>query len=268
MSTIKFSDAFDQYYQLKQKYEKSKKQLIEKISKSNSKKEKYNYFNSNIKCINCKQIGGTIFNQTKNILTAKCNCKTPCNLNIELHRAIYNNINDEVINIENDLLKIKSDVIFTKLNYLFGLVSQTETESTFSKLKENLIKIKSIYETFLKKQENIINNQERKNNVDAFNIRLNEYINEFKTIVSKYVISYTEPEAYYENNNEVIINSIKLYLDNMVPLNDKILNSKYLENYTIKDDDDINYLIQNNYKYSNLFIKINSTEEKVIKFQK
>ena len=42
MSTIKFSDAFDQYYQLKQKYEKSKKQLIEKISKSNSKKEKYN----------------------------------------------------------------------------------------------------------------------------------------------------------------------------------------------------------------------------------
>ena len=57
-----------------------------------------------------------------------------------------------------------------------------------------------------------------------------------------------------------------LYINTLTPLVKRIMNLNYPINYIYTDDNDINYLIQNTYKYSDLDIKTKNTENKVIAF--
>ena len=95
-SNINFTDAINYYYKLKRQYEKPHKNHIDKLLNNDQmtlkeKQEKAAAFKS--KCISCGSLGGTIFKQEQNILSAQCgNTQNPCKINIKLQKGKYDNI--------------------------------------------------------------------------------------------------------------------------------------------------------------------------------
>ena len=79
------STAIIRYYKLKGDYNKKYQNAKKKITKSglSLSQMKKKLKTMQMKCINCKQNGGTIFGNTNGILTAKCgNTVSPCPLDL------------------------------------------------------------------------------------------------------------------------------------------------------------------------------------------
>jgi hypothetical protein len=149
----------DAYYKLKQKYQEGINARKEKIKKETIPvKEKRLKIKKLIgKCVNCNKPGGTIFEERNGTLKAVCGSKTPCNLNINLKRKMYDNMRDleqkNIKTIENK----KMNIIITKLDYLFGLVtSKDEIVDKFNTLKNELAQVSESQLVIQKKYGDII----------------------------------------------------------------------------------------------------------------
>ena len=117
--------AIDNYFKLKQKYEKQINDYIGKIRKNESltKREKRSLFKEfQPKCVNCKQVGGTLFTNKDRVLRAKCGSAEPCKLDIEINEGHYAN----VINLDENYSK-NIDAIKT---YIISSMSIKKHETT------------------------------------------------------------------------------------------------------------------------------------------
>ena len=256
MSTISFYDAFNEYYKLKNKYDKSLKRLSEKITISGDSNKKEKYENAKI-CIKCKQKGGTLFTQKENLLIAKCNSSNPCTLNIQLQRATNKNIKDELTIINNSIITEKQKTILAKLDYLFSIKDAEITKIDFNNFKKNFIELTKKYENYLNYYNNLTNNKETKSLLKQLNKNLFDQIE----ITKNNIIEFNKT-----SNIKFIKESIDDHINIIKPLIQKIQTLNYPLNYIYTDDNDINYLIQNNFNYTDLDIIINNTENKVISF--
>ena len=260
MSSISFNNAFEEYFKLKNKYMKKYIKEKEKISKLQefSNSEKLEKLKKNILCIKCKQSGGTLFEQKDNLLIAKCQAVTPCSLDIQLQRASFKNVNEEISHLDNKIINMKQETILIKLNYLFTINNNKETESNFNIIKEKFIKLTNTYDKYLNYLNNIVNNLDDKNNLIELNKNLNYNISQIKD-------NFLEYER--TNNTQFIKDNIELHVNTMLPLLKQIQKITYPINYIYKDEDkNLNYLIQNTFDYNNLDIQINNTQNKVIVF--
>ena len=60
------------------------------------------------KCVNCKQVGGTIFTETAELLRATCgNSDKPCKLDLAIKRKKFAHINERLVSTKEDLEKYK-----------------------------------------------------------------------------------------------------------------------------------------------------------------
>tara|TARA_Y100001980_G_C14543772_1_gene322642 strand:+ start:268 stop:1056 length:789 start_codon:yes stop_codon:yes gene_type:complete len=260
MSSITFDNAFEEYFKLKKKYMKKYNKEKDKISKLTqlNNDEKLEKLKKNIFCIKCKQLGGTLFEEKNNLLIAKCKAINPCSLDIQLERAIFKNVNNKIDELENKIIDIKQKTILTKLNYLFTINSNQDTQTEFDLIKKEFINLTNIYDKYLKYLDNIVNNFDEKEIIKELNKTLNENIKQIKD-------NFCE----FENTNNVILikDSIELHVNTIIPLVKKITKITYPINYIHTDEDNnLNYLIQNTYEISKLDIKINNTENKIIIF--
>lgn len=257
MSNISFSDALNEYYKLKNKYDKKLLKEIEKISNSDSanKKEKFN--NAKL-CVKCKQKGGTIFSQKGNLLIAKCGSSTPCDLNIQLERAIYKKVDNEIQQLNEQIIKEKQNTILTKLDYLFTIQNDEKTKETFNKFKSTFIDLTNKYEKYITYYNNIIDNKDDNLALKELNNTLFGNIENIKNNINEF--NKTGDLQYVKE-------CIDLYVNTLTPIVKRILNLNYPINYIYTDDNEINYLFQNKFKPSDLDIKINNTENKVIAFK-
>ena len=86
----KYLDELNAYFRLKQKYEKKlddEKQSIIKNSDLTPREKRQKYQQNRVRCVNCRQTGGTIFSQKRNVYSAVCgNTTKPCNLKINIVR--------------------------------------------------------------------------------------------------------------------------------------------------------------------------------------
>lgn len=256
MSNISFNDAFNEYYKLKNKYDKKLRREIEKIAKIDDPNKNQIYDNAKL-CVKCKQKGGTIFAQKGNLLIAKCGASNPCSLNIQLERAIYKNITDELLILNNMITKEKQNTILTKLDYLFTIQNDENTKETFNKFKTNFIEFTNQYQKYLTYYNNIINNNDDKTLLKELNTTLFSNIETIKNNITEFDKT---------GNLQLIKETIDLYINTLTPIVKRIINLNYPINYIYTDDNDINYLVQNTYKYSDLDIKTKNTENKVIAF--
>lgn len=245
--------SIDEYYKLKNKYEKSffnkKKTII--TNNSLTKKEKINKINQLKKCINCKKTGGTIFSNNNGILIAKCgNIVNPCNLNIEINRGQYHNIYNLFIKYNNLFSNLKENIIKLKCDFIFKYKNPDEVNEMFLKLKENikntekeLNKIKEIY-------NNVINNVNNKYKLNIYYNDLNSEIKEFINLNKEY--NETNDIDYLK---EIVVK----YRDIVLPLLDEIRKIKYKTNYLEYDDTNKkHYLIQDLYNSKDFEIIINN----------
>ena len=162
MSEI-YNDAVRQYYDLKKKYDsRARKRRRRKLPPLN-------------KCISCKKNGGTLFTIEKNIIKAICGAKSKCKLHIEIELAKYNNIYDELKELNLHLEEIKQDIIETKLNLIFNFNKKNNMKGLMNDYNLKHERITILLEIINRKYKNT---EEKKT--------LYSLINDYKNIIGLY----------------------------------------------------------------------------------
>jgi hypothetical protein len=260
----KFNQAFSDYYKLKSQYDNKNQSEVSKITKNpnlttKEKQEKFKQFKS--KCVNCGKLGGTIFKQEGNLLSAKCgHVEKPCKLDIQLQKATYANMNNLISEL-NDIISInKKETITGKLDFLFGYANESTTLENFNKLKQELIdevkKYQKINEIYLDLVYNVAKMKEIKFKKE----KLLVIIKEFKDLIKNF--EDTGDFGYLKNAVELYVNTIDETANNIRDL-------KYVYN-TVEYNgiDDTHHLIQEQYTQAQLQIPINNTVNRIIAFKK
>ena len=132
----KYNDAIERYYILKNKYDRyianTKKNIFTPIGEDGKsvKKQlsiedkKKLLMKQQYKCINCKKLGGTIFDNRNNKLKAICGNKdTPCKLNIEIDKGKLSYVPSNLNKLDDEIKDCKKKITLLKLDYLFNYIN-------------------------------------------------------------------------------------------------------------------------------------------------
>ena len=235
--------AVENYFKLKQKYEKQINDYIKKIRQNESltKKEKRSLFaNFQPKCVNCKQPGGTLFTNKDRVLKAKCGSAEPCKLDIEINEGQYANVISLDENYSKNVDAIKTKIIMTKLDFLFGYVGdETVAFDNFDKLRKSLGNYMQAQLLVQKRYNEVANNPEKQEAIKVAQEKLYKEIEDLKNI---YKLYQENPRASYATD------MVEKYINIIQPLADKIRNMKYAK-VTIEVDN-------SNEKQDNTFILV------------
>lgn len=181
------------------------------------------------KCINCKKLGGTFFQETNKILKAKCgNIENPCDLNIEIIKFNPTSIITELLNTNKSLKKIKKDIVITKLNFLFNYIEEDKAVELFDEYKSEFNIIQENYNKLYYLYKSIVNNEEKLETLKEKNIELNNTINQYNDYIDLYKTT---------NDKKYIKDAIEIYVTNIKNLDNDIINLKYRHNYIEENDD-------------------------------
>lgn len=234
------------YYKLKGAYQHNinmKKYIInqDKTLSSNQKREKLK--NIVKKCINCKNKGGTIFDESNGMLKAKCNSEKPCDLNINIKRKFFNNALDLSKSYDKQSESIKMRIIITKLDYLFGINnSKEDIIEKFNVLKVDLSNIGEKQILLNKDYGDIISGVHRNPLLNDAAIDLENEVYNLKQLYKEYL---EKPSNIY------IENMVELYINKIKPIAEEIRKMKY-EHYTIEEIDNEHILFADPYFKSKL----------------
>ena len=202
------------------------------------------------KCINCKKLGGTFFQETNKILKAKCgNIENPCDLNIEIIKFNPTSIITELLNTNKSLKKIKKDIVITKLNFLFNYIEEDKAVELFDEYKSEFNIIQENYNKLYYLYKSIVNNEEKLETLKEKNIELNNTINQYNDYIDLYKTT---------NDKKYIKDAIEIYVTNIKNLDNDIINLKYRHNY-IEENEDYEFtgnirLVQKKYNLINFEI--------------
>jgi hypothetical protein len=265
-------EALNEYFKLKSKFENelnlNKKKIIN--NPTLSKREKRSEFlKLKPKCINCKRPSkkGTIFSITYNPetdktsayrkLSASCgDLADPCNLDIEIHLGDTEPLDKLMNNIREEIKTYKNKIIDDKNKLLFGLITTEKALENFDSNKSYITDLTSVYEMYLNEWNNLVENQDKKTELDESLVLSYDNINKIKVCIKK----------MNENNDvQFAVDAANIYVTTLKPLLDKIRHLKYSENIVYHDDYDNNCkLIQRT--YTELDIGVSGYPNKVIKY--
>ena len=227
------------YYKLKGDYDAKYKNAKNKITKSDLSlsEMKKKIKSMKMKCINCKQNGGTIFTNKDGILTAKCgNTESPCALDIQIKRGKWMLLTKAADLSEEDIEISKENIIDLKLDLLFGLRTEEQIASEFDESKrdyKSLVKqldmINGVIESenTIKvgaptKDEDSVRNIPIKEYLNIKNRQLKQLVNRFKSLVKEYM---EEDEVLAKQ--DLMEQAINIYTEQIFPIMTNIRESKY-----------------------------------------
>jgi uncharacterized protein YbgA (DUF1722 family) len=259
---ITINDALNEFYKLKESYEKTYyDKFISPIvkSKTKSNKEKRVEYSKLPKpeCINCKRNVGTLFsvkynfNEYIKLFTIKCgDIKEPCPLNISFNYADRQTFDFNINIQQKSLNNIKKNIIIEKNNTIFNYINETEALTIFNKLTEELKNVSELLgyaiEKNILKNNNPAKHELLKKKEDEFN-RTN--LMHFKKLLNDYNNT---------NRDETLLDAVKYYKNEMIPLLNEIQNLKYEVNIIeYNEDKNIFNLIQkkNSLQSQEIFIE-------------
>lgn len=237
MSYQNYLDAYNIFYELKDKYDKKRASTIKTLKKKHPNnyiliKEELQKLDNKRKCVSCRKPGGTIFEITKTHLKATCNAERKCKLNIDIKKA--NNIFlpdliHEKVETVND---IKQDIMVYKLDLLFNTQPEDIVLTEFRRLKELLdenIKEKDTYQELFDKKTKLLeieNEGENKEN-NQFVLK-KEHIKEKEMQLNNLISDFKKNIQSYKKTNErgLLANSLEIYKTTILPLIEEIRNLK------------------------------------------
>lgn len=263
----KFIDTLDQYYRYKDKYEsnlKKEKTQIIKLEGLSLREKRAEYMKIKPKCINCRRPVGSIFSIKKQDdgrhLIALCgDRKQPCPFNININLGLVQNIQENLRNDESELDEYKRKVIIDKNDLLFGYITAEQAVLKFDRLKEQVSEFTKIYEFTLETYLSVVDNEEKKaeivkqqlefyNNLDNFNLMVNQYKS--------------------TQNTQLIVDAVELYTNSIQPRANEIMNKKYVYNgVEYNEDDNTFHLIQLSITNENLEWDLTEGGQKVVSFR-
>jgi hypothetical protein len=266
------NDALNEYFKLKNKFEDDlnihKKKIIN--NPTLSKREKRSEFlKLKPKCVNCKRPSkrGTFFSVIYNPenektsayrkFTASCgDLADPCNLDIEIHIGNTEPVNKLMNNIMEEIKMHKNKIINDKNKLLFGLITTEKALEEFDFNKNYINSLTSIYEMYLDKWTELVDNPNKKMELDEALVLSYENIDKIKDCIKK----------MNENDDvQYAVDAADIYNTTLKPLLNKIRHLKYSQNIIYHDEYYNNCkLIQRS--YTDLDIGISGFDDKVVKF--
>ena len=263
-------ESLNEYFKLKQKYESeiaaNKKKIINNPTLSDREKRS-EFMKLKPKCINCKRPGGSIFKvlfnpedvnfESYREYNAKCGIiSNPCNFNIKIRCGKTESITDILKNMEDEIKEAKNGIIDDKNKLLFGYLNTEEALEKFDQSKEWISLYTSLYEDYLIKYNSIVDNEDKKRELEEAITNSYIQINLIKDCVK---------QSDETGNKTFISDAINIYDTTLVPLLTTIRNLKYNESFVWHNEDtNTCNLIQNKYSISNLLFS--SFQSKVINF--
>jgi hypothetical protein len=263
-------EALNEYFKLKYNYDTQIMTNKKKIMNKNflSKREKKNEYDKlKPKCINCKRSGGTIFSRlyvpetdtTESYRELRASCgiiSDPCNLNITIQLAKVELMSDLLNGIESEIKKYKNEVIEHKNKLLFGFLNTEDALEHFENIKEYISNYTSLYEQYLESYNNIVDNTEKKEELNT--AITNSYIEIQK--IKDCIIKMNETD-----NIQFARDAVSIYTTTLMPLLTTIRELKYNETIVWHNEYTGTFdLMQNKYSIPNL--SFSSTNDKVISF--
>jgi hypothetical protein len=267
---ISVSDALNEYFRLKEKFESeinvNKRKIINNITLSKREK-RAEFLKLMPKCINCKRPSkkGTLFSIMYNpsndktdafrIFKTSCgNVVDPCNLNIEIHIGKYEHLDEEIISVRDDITKYKNKIIDDKNKLLFGLMTTETALENFDNNKSYVNDMTGIYENYLDAWKNKVENPQKKIELEEALVQSYQSINSIKDCIKK---------MNENNDKQYAVDAANIYYTILHPLLNKIRQLKYRENNIFNDDKHCK-LIQREYVVDDILIS--SYDDKVVAY--
>lgn len=241
MSYKDYLDVYATFWELKQKYDKKRTMTIKTLKKKHPGniqliKETLGKFDDRRKCVNCNKSGGTLFEITETHLKMQCNASDKkCALDVDLkkpHHVHLPTVIQEKLDVIGD---IKQDIMAYKLDLLFQTQSEEIVLKEFRRLKELLdenIDEKNIYQELYDKKTKIleIEGGEVGNEGEGQNFKLKkDYINEKQLELNKLISEFKKNIKEYqkEDHKPILKNTIEIYKNTILPIQEEIRNLKY-----------------------------------------
>lgn len=263
-------ESLNDYFKLKQKYEAeiaaNKKKIINNPTLSNREK-RTEFMKLKPKCINCKRPGGSIFKilfnpedanfESYREYNATCGIiSNPCNLKIKIRCGKTELITDILKNMEDEIKETKNQIIDDKNKLLFGYLTTEEALEKFDQSKDWISLYTSLYDDYLTNYNNIVDNEDKKRELEESITNSYIQINLIKDCIKK---------SNETGNKSFITDAIQIYNTTLVPILSTIRNLKYNENFVWHNEvSNTCNLIQNKYSISNMLFS--SFQSKVISF--
>jgi hypothetical protein len=255
-------EAIDQFYMLKNQYEMGHYELVKTIlKKKKSNREKrieLSHF-PKTPCVNCQRNVGTIFSITSDAqiflkkYVAKCgDLREPCPLDIQIQYSMRETYESMILEGLVDIERIKLEIIKQKNNTLF-FKNDYNVVSIFENLTQQLKE--QTENTGLSIETNILINE----NPSKISL-LSRLVDEFG---KEMIVPFKERiREYMEQNNEMILNqAVKFYVEEMVPKLKQIQELKYGINFVEYDTStDLYTLIQRTSTYQDKEYWIKTSE--------
>jgi hypothetical protein len=234
----------DQYFKLKQKYEKKLNNSKNSILKNDdlNKKEKIKRIrNLKPKCINCKKPIGTIFEIDKGVYKAYCGSTTsPCKLNIELKRQQTINMYEYKNITQNEIRNKQNDMINMKFHLLFGFLNEDEMIEIYNIIKQQYSDELDFYNSLDNLITNTKNEKEKKEVINNYQKIYYDDINSIKKNIREFLTT---------NNIALVKDAIESYF-NVKDAQENIRKHKY-DSYFVETHDNIHYLIKDKINIEN-----------------
>tara|TARA_A200000113_G_scaffold224665_2_gene243146 strand:- start:49 stop:864 length:816 start_codon:yes stop_codon:yes gene_type:complete len=248
-------NALDEYYKLKDEYETANRKARRKIVRDRSldKSAKLQALASlKTKCANCGKLGGMVFSSEGNILKARCTASQgPCSLDIEINRGDFQPVVEIHDFISDETEDARTNIIRTKLNMLFGFITESEAMSEFVDQKDEFDSLegslRDIDEIFTNVVQGKKTLDQRKNTKETIRIA----VDTLRQLSKK----------YQETNDPGLINEmVTHYINEIQPEATKYRELRFAKNEIecsngekgggkFTCDDGIYYLIQDPYTY-------------------
>ena len=222
--------AFHNFLKEKQKQDKKilnyKRKLDPGLSKE-EKREKIRKFRPS--CCKCKKKVGNIFINKGGKLEIKCGSSDdPCTIKFKVDKPQIINLKQEIETLSNLIDKIKENIIKSKLDFLFKLKTEEVVTEEFNSLKEeyNNLNAKLIsYQIQLEDQTNI---EERDEQLEIENIKLQEMIKLYSDNIKEYKSS---------ESKDSLTSAIETYINEIIPIQQKkrILQNRFMGTTKLSD---------------------------------
>ena len=223
-----FNEALDIYYKLKNEYDEKTKENKNSVRNDRTltlKEKRAKFANIKPKCINCAKSSGTIFlnvysSEThQRHLIAKCGDRSnPCELSIDLAVGECDSLASYIKQAEDIIENNKKNVIKDKNNMLFGYITSDEALKLFDKYKKDITDYTEILEMHLTDYNNATLNKSKLAEIKKIQQDIYANIDEIKKQMGNFT---------HTNNTQSIKNAVNIYIDNLLPLNKSLIDSKY-----------------------------------------
>ena len=259
-SVLDVKEALNNYFKLKLNYEKKIKQNKKSIMKNkrlSNRDKRSEFLKLKPKCISCDRPGGTIFKvryfpssdneESHRQYIATCGIIVePCNLDFKINVGKIEFLPTILDELQADIKVLKDEIISNKNQLLFGYLTAEEVLSKFDDLEPQLSSYFSLYESYLEKYSELVDNKKKK---DELNEAISESvykIEEIKDCIKK---------MNKMDNTQFAHDAANIYVTTLEPLLNKIRNLKYNENMVWHNNNEETsscHLIQNKYSIENL----------------